>query len=82
MQAVSAFAMDFERIHVRSDSRAEPRSQLQIRESMVKDEESEESDITVLPEEVCVISIGSDDSDRALLRKERAIKRKKDLVEQ
>lgn len=81
MEAVSAFAIGKqEKIHVRPDSR-EAASAMLVRESMVGESESEDSDITVLPEEVCVVSIGSEDSERARVRKERAIKRKKDLVE-
>lgn len=82
MEAVSAFANDFEKIHVRTDSREGAAPDMLLRDSMVGESLSEESDITVLPEEVCVVSIGSEDSDRAKLRKERAIKRKRDLVEQ
>jgi len=76
MEAVSAFA-EFDLIHVRPDSRDAINKTL--RESMVNESNSEESDITVLPEEVCVVSIGSEDSATAKLRKERAIKRKKEL---
>ncbi len=38
--------------------------------------------MTVLPEEVCVVSLGSDDSDAAKIRKEKAIAKRKNLVEQ
>jgi hypothetical protein len=76
MEAVSAFA-EFDIIHVRPDSREAINKTL--RESMVNTSSSEESDMTVLPEEVCVVSIGSDDSATAKIRKERAIKRKKEL---
>ena len=38
--------------------------------------------MTVLPEEVCVVSLGSDDSEGARIRKEKAIKKRKNLVEQ
>lgn len=86
MEAVSAFANDFEKIHIRTDSRdgAQEGSvapEKLVRDSMVGESLSEESDVTVLPEEVCVVSIGSEDSERAKLRKERAIKRKRDLAE-
>ena len=52
-----------------------------MRQSAFNDSVSDESDMTVLPEEVCEISIGSDESATAKARKDRAAKRKKDLYE-
>ena len=49
------------------------------RDSMVVDTESAESDITVLPEEVCVVSIGSEDSPTTVLRRQKALKKRRDL---
>ena len=46
---------------------------------MVADSSSDESDLTVLPEEVALISIGSDESETAKLRKMKAVMRKKEL---
>ena len=88
MDAVSAFAAGIDhKIHVKHDSREDlirdPDDEpTPIRVSMVASSDSTESDITVLPEEVCVISIGSDDSDRARIRKEKAQKRKRELQQQ
>lgn len=49
---------------------------------MVIDTESAESDLTVLPEEVCVVSIGSEDSETTRLRREKALRRRRDLQAQ
>lgn len=40
------------------------------------------SDITILPEEIAVVSVGSEDPAAAQQRKERAIKRREELLEQ
>ena len=49
------------------------------KESAFAESSSSDSDLTVLPEEVALISIGSDDSETAKLRKMKAVMRKKDL---
>ena len=84
MDAVSAFAgQQLNQIVVRPESREDGSlSNHPLRESMVAESVSQSSDMTVLPEEVCVVSIGSDDSVTARLRKEKALKRKRDLHEQ
>ena len=78
MDAVSAFAVGIDKqIHIKDDSKsqllADPDDEpTPLRASMVAESVSSESNLTVLPEEVCVISIGSDDSERARIRKEKA----------
>ena len=75
MAAISAFAAGMNhQIFVRPDSKEADLRSLLIkdnneRESMVAESISQESDLTVLPEEVCVVSIGSDDSEKGKLRK-------------
>ena len=49
---------------------------------MVSSSSSTESDLTVLPEEVALISVGSDDSETTKLRKMKAVMRKKELHQQ
>ena len=87
LAAISAFAAGMNhQIYVKPDSRESDLRKLMIkdndRESMVAQSISQASDLTVLPEEVCVVSIGSDDSEKGKLRKQKAIKRKKDLQAQ
>ena len=85
MDAATAFDVhQLDKILVRHDSRDDKQhnNTSPKREGMASDSNSQGSDMTVLPEEVCVVSIGSDDSDTAKLRKEKAIKRRKYLVEQ
>ena len=87
LAAISAFAAGMNhQIYVKPDSRENDLRSLMIkdndRESMVAQSISQASDLTVLPEEVCVVSIGSDDSEKGKLRKQKAIKRKKDLQAQ
>ena len=94
MEAVSAFAAGMDnRIEVKMDENqsfaAEFRSNFnnkladnKERQSMVSSSSSTESDLTVLPEEVALISVGSDDSETTKLRKMKAVMRKKELHQQ
>ena len=76
MEAVSAF--------LQSQSQAVPvdlQESQDLRDSMVMSSR-QGSDITVLPEEIAVISVGSEDSTAAQQRKEKALKRREELLEQ
>ena len=87
MDAVSCFASaKLDRIYIKDDSNEDLLQAAQnmnasrvSRDSMVMDTESAESDLTVLPEEVCVVSIGSEDSETTRLRREKALRRRRDL---
>jgi len=85
MDAVSAFASaQMDRIYIKDDSHEDlllnqARLEKESRDSMVVETESAESDLTVLPEEVCVVSIGSEDSPTTRVRREKALRRRRDL---
>ena len=76
MEAVSAFnEQNLELEPVQLNESLDPR------DSMVNSSR-QGSDITILPEEIAIISVGSENSAAAHQRREKAIQRRDDLIEQ